>query len=170
MDRARRALVAAKQHAGRPGLRDVGLALVEAFGVPELEMRRQRHPELKAAGPAGISGAAGMPDPLAGAHPLHAAGAEDAGGAIGVLVAHAAFGDIGQGGEARVRMQAEGWETVASIVEQIKEDEGLQQLAEAPRAHQSRDVAMGSAAGAIDHRAGWSVLERKGGGHDGSSV
>ena len=52
-DRAARALVGTEQDTGGSHDRHVVGALIEADGRSELEMRRQRHPELEAAGTAG---------------------------------------------------------------------------------------------------------------------
>src|SRR5258706_16090567 len=107
-----------------------------------------------------------MPDALAGAHPFHAASPQDAGGPVGLLVADAALGDIGQSRDAGMRMEAEGWKGLASVVDQIEEDERLEDLAQVAGAHQPGDRTVRVASRAVDDPADWIRREPCSDGHD----
>ena len=79
--------------------------LVEARGGRQFELGRQGDPELEAAGPPLVAGAAAMPHAAAGLHPFHAPGGHNAGCAACVFIAHASLGNVGKGGDARMRVK-----------------------------------------------------------------
>jgi hypothetical protein len=89
-----------------------------------------------------------MPHAAAGLHPLDAACGQDACRAVGVFVGDAAFGKVGKGGNAGMRMQSEAFAGDSLVVEEIKEDERLQELSEVGRAHQTGDRSFAVTAGA----------------------
>src|SRR5580704_10416415 len=151
-DRAACSVVGPEQDTCRPGHSYFVRPLIEADGWSELEMRRQSHPELEAAGGTGLARATAVPHAVTGPHPLDTTRCQQTARAVGVLIAGAALGHIGQGGDTGMRVQSEAAELSPAVVEQVDEDERLQQFAEVARAGQARDRAMGLAGGAMDDR------------------
>src|SRR6185312_17354218 len=128
----------------------------------EFEMRGKRHPELEAAGAAWSAFTAAVPHAAPGAHPLDAARRQQAARPVGVLEADAAFGDVGQRRDTRMRMQPEALRRPSAIVEQVEEDERLQHLTQVARADQPSDPALGVAGCAMDDgTAGNGVLNER---------
>src|SRR5579859_836992 len=165
---ARREAIVAEKDAGRPHHRNAGGVQIKALRGAKLEVGREREPELEAACRARLARAAAMPDPAARAHPLHAAPAQEARSPIGVLVTNASLGDIGQGRQARVGMEAEARKPICVVVEEIEKHEGLQNLAEICGAHQAGDGPVAATAAAENHSAisgGAGSWRREGFGH-----
>src|SRR6185369_13286035 len=123
-------------------------SLVEAHGWPEFEAGRQGDPKLKAARPSRLACTAAMPDAAASLHPLDATSGQHARCAVRVLITDAARGKIGEGRNARMRMQPEALESDSIVVEEIKEDERLQKLPEIRWAHQTGDGSVAVTPGA----------------------
>ena len=115
-------------------------------------MRRQRHPELEAAGTAGLARAAAVPYAAPGTHPLDTTRRQQTASAVGVLIAGATLRHVSQGRDAGVRVQSESPEISSPVVEQVDEDERLEHFAQIARAGQSRDRAMRLAGSAVDDR------------------
>src|SRR5580704_99360 len=111
--------------------------LVEAHRGAEFELGRQGDPKLKAARPCRLAGTAAMPHAAAGLHPLDAAGGQQAGCAVRVFILHTALGEVGEGRDARMRVQPEALEGDSIVVKEIEEHERLQKPAEVRRAHQT---------------------------------
>ena len=114
---------------------------VAAHRGRELELGWQGDPKLETPRPPLVARAAAMPHAAAGLHPLDAAGRNNAGCAVRVHIAHAALGDVGKRGDAGMRVKPEtlGSPEGRAVVEEIKEDERLQDLAEVRWAHQAGD-------------------------------
>jgi hypothetical protein len=98
-------------------------AEIETRRWPELQRRRQSDPKLEAARPLVIARTTAMLNATAGLHPLDAAGADETGGAVGVLVAYASFGHIGKRSDARVWVQPDAIKGSSLDVEEVEEDE-----------------------------------------------
>ena len=71
-----------------------------ARGWRELQIGRQGDPKLEPARTCRAPRATAVPHATAGLHPFDAAGGHGSGCAVRIQIAHAAFGDVGQGGDA----------------------------------------------------------------------
>src|SRR3981081_3113190 len=115
--------------------------LVDAYGRTQFEFRRQGDPQLEAARPAFFAEPSAVPHAASALHPFDAAGRQSATHVVRVDKADRAFYDVGQGGDARVGVEAS-IERGALMIEKVEKHEWLQDLAEVGRAHQTPDEAM----------------------------
>src|SRR5260221_5907865 len=90
-----------------------------------------------------------MPSAAGSLEPFDAARGQKARSARRVLVTDVALPQIGQRGDARMRVPAEARKSRALGIEQVEEDERLQSGAEAGRAHQAGDWSLAAAEGAM---------------------
>src|SRR5258705_9431297 len=108
-----------------------------------------------------------MPYPAARLHPLYPAGGQQAGCTVRVFVLHTALGEVGEGRDARMRVQPEALEGDAIVVKEIEEHERLQKPAEVGWAHQTGDGSMAGTPAAPDDLTYRASRDRCGKGHSG---
>ena len=99
--------------------------------------RWQCNPELKAADAVAVCGATGMPDATPGVHPLDTPSGQGARHARGVLIVHPARKDHGQGGDARMGVQAKKRPVGRHQIEIVKKDKRFDQFANIRRADEA---------------------------------
>src|SRR5260370_1299400 len=93
-----------------------------------------------------------VPHAVTGPHPLDTTRLQQTASAVGVLIAGATLGHVGQCRDTGVGVQSEAPELSPPVVEQVDEDERLEHFAQVARAGQPRDRAMRLAGSAVDDR------------------
>ena len=93
---------------------------------PASRSGRQSDPKLESACPARFAEPAAVPDAASGSHPFDTAGGQQARRSVRVFITNASLCDIGNGGDAGMRVEPEAGERRTLIIDEVKEHERFQ--------------------------------------------